>query len=106
MAIRIYLIIISLFTFISCQFNIREKALIDKGNNIIQEIESYQSINKCLPITLTDIGYSVTIEGPIYYQKQDSLSFILWFGTTIGESIEYNSQSKKWEKNNIFIILK
>ena len=32
----------------------------------------------------------------LYYQKRDSNNYILWFGTTLGESVIYYSDSKTW----------
>ena len=31
------------------------------------------------------------------YEKVDSLNYIVWFGTTLGEGIYYYSDTKQWE---------
>lgn len=93
-----YLIIIFNVIFI-CIFscNSRDYQLKKQGNVIIKKIENYRLINHKLPNGLKDIGIEETLEGPIYYNKIDSTKYIIWYGTTLGESIIYNSETKKWE---------
>jgi hypothetical protein len=37
------------------------------------------------------------MEGPVYYYKKDSISYIIWFGENLGDSYAYNSDIKEWK---------
>jgi hypothetical protein len=43
------------------------------------------------------IGIEEKEEGPIYYRKESETKFVLWFGTILGESVTYNSDTKEWK---------
>jgi hypothetical protein len=81
--------------FTSC--NDRERRLIKKGNDLVNKVELYKKNKGKLPASLSDLGIKETEEGPLYYQKRDSLGYKIWFGTSLGESETYYSDSKKWE---------
>ena len=36
-------------------------------------------------------------DGPVYYEKINDGVYILWYGTTLGESNIYNSKKQRWE---------
>lgn len=92
-------IITSIFIsiFLSCHENSREVELKSKGNGIVEKIEIYKHKKGRLPNSLSDLGIEEKVEGPIYYNMIDSSKYIVWFGTTVGESITYSSETKKWE---------
>jgi len=75
-----------------------ETRLIKEGDKVIKKIEQFRSLNNRLPESLTDIGIIVKDEGdpPFYYQKKDSVHYTISFGTILGESKVYHSDSKKW----------
>jgi hypothetical protein len=79
--------------------NRREDHLEIFGYSVIQKIEHYRKSNGFLPEKLTEIEIKETEEGPLYYDKIDDLNYSLSFGTTLGESKIYYSDSKKWEKH-------
>jgi hypothetical protein len=92
------------------------------GNTIIEKIELYKNSNGHPPEWLQSIGYEeydflwIHDGKPIYvdtlisgtsvikineeifcYERKDSINYILWFGTTLGEGVYYYSDSKQWE---------
>ena len=67
------------------------------GNDVIKKIEDYRLKNNRLPETLTDIGLEEKNEGPIYYRKESTTDYIIWYGLTLGESRTYDSKTKKWD---------
>lgn len=75
----------------------RDVELIKQGDKLITKIEAYKKRTGNLPSSLQELGIKETEEGPFYYQKKDSVNFIVWFGTSLGESKTYYSDSKKWE---------
>jgi len=77
----------------------REERLTKAGNEVIKKIEHYRQMNGTLPKSLSDIGIKEKEEGPIYYEKRDSINYTVWFGTSIGESKIYYSDSNRWEQH-------
>ncbi len=99
MKLKFKLIVIILLALTSGSFscNLREKNKIKMGNEIVNEIENFKENKGKLPETLSEIGIKEKEEGPIYYKKQNETKYILWFGTTLGESVTYNSDTKEWK---------
>lgn len=77
----------------------RDNRLMNEGNIIIKKVEEYRGKNNHLPASLLDIGIEIKDEAnpPIYYDKRDSFHYTVSFGTTLGESKIYFSDSRKWE---------
>jgi hypothetical protein len=42
------------------------------------------------------MGLEDSESGPVYYQKTTDSTYIVWFGTVLGESATYKSSTKKW----------
>ena len=67
------------------------------GNTIVERIEEYRAANDSLPDSLAGIGLDESIritiddkDGTLFcYEKVDSLNYIVWFGTTLGDGIYY-----------------
>lgn len=90
--------IVFLFCFFcSCRDN-REKEKL--GEEISVKIENYKTLNGRLPKDLSEIGVVEKMEGPIYYAKKNDTTYILYYGGDLGESIIYNSKTKKWESDH------
>ena len=77
--------------------NSKEDLLIKKGNQIVLKIEEFKNKNGRLPYSLNEINIQEKIEGPFYYEKKDNNSYVLWFGTELGESTTYDSKLKRWQ---------
>ena len=77
---------------------VKEKELIVQGNAIIKKVEAYKKINHKLPIYLEQLG--IKDDGPLYYTTRDSINYIVWYGTTLGESVSYHSEIGKWQEGN------
>jgi hypothetical protein len=79
----------------------REERLVKKGDLIVVGIEKFRNEFRKFPHSMEELGIKEE-EGvdALYYQKRDSNNYILWFGTTLGESVTYYSDSKTWEDRN------
>jgi hypothetical protein len=78
---------------ISCT-NKRERI----GNEIVTKLKEYELKNGCFPEHLTDIGYSETEQGPIYYTKKGChICTVYYAGRSLGQSVVYNWKTGKWE---------
>lgn len=91
-SIYIYIFLLCGFL-LSCKNNKQKK-----GEIIVDLIYNYKRDKGQLPGSLFDLGVDEIEEGPIYYSRQDTDQFIVWYGTDLGESNVYNSNSMKWEK--------
>lgn len=79
----------------SCFHSERNKKV---GNTIVQKIEEFKKTNDSLPNSLHEIGQNDIIDNVLFcYEKVDSVNYMVWFGTTLGEGIYYYSDTKKWE---------
>ncbi len=96
--IKIFLLIIIFYFIFGISYKkIREKKLIKQGNEIVNKIEIYKKKYNKLPDSLEEIGLKSSEEGPLYYNKWDSINYMVSFGTSLGESKIYYSDTKKWE---------
>ena len=66
------------------------------GNEIISQVEAFRKSHGHLPETLKDVGLTDP-DLKVFYQKSGENEYLVWFGTTLGESETYNSSTKKWE---------
>jgi uncharacterized protein YxeA len=75
-----------------------ERNMIQHGNQLVEKVEKYKETHKKLPQDLKDIGVDYKTEDSLfYYSIRDSKNYMIWYGTELGESKTYYSDSKKWE---------
>jgi hypothetical protein len=67
----------------------------DLGNIAISKVEEYRRVKGRLPNSLSEVGVEEDESCPCYCKTSDN-SYIVWNGTTLGESDTYDSQTKKW----------
>ena len=70
-----------------------------QGNEVAAKVERFRNEKGRLPDALGEIGIVETEGGPIYYKKESTTKYIVWFGKELGESATYDSDTKKW--NNL-----
>ena len=68
------------------------------GNAIVSKVEDFRRANRRLPNSLSEVGIEESESGPYYYCKSSDDGYIVWYGTTLGESDTYDSQTKKWSE--------
>jgi hypothetical protein len=71
------------------------------GNLDAQKIDGYRQRTGRLPSHLEDLGIAEGLDGPIYYERCSDTRYILWFGTTLGESMSFDSANRVWVPLNI-----
>lgn len=67
-----------------------------QANKVIAAVDSFQSRHGQLPNTLADMGLPDSEAGPVYYRKTSESTYIVWFGTVLGESATYESATKRY----------
>jgi hypothetical protein len=75
-----------------CYFSERKTS-----NEIIARVDQFRKSTGRLPETLSDIGIEENESCPCYC-KTNSDSYMVWYGTTLGESDTYNSRTKQWSE--------
>jgi hypothetical protein len=73
----------------------RQTELMRQSEPIHEALKAYHLKHGSYPDALDQIGIPSREEGPIYYQRESS-SYLLWFGTSLGESRTYHSSEGYW----------
>lgn len=69
-----------------------------EGKELVEKIEAFKAKYSRLPNSLEEIGLEESDGADVlYYSKRDSLHYTVSFGTALGESKFYYSDSEKWE---------
>ena len=95
--ICIFVIAAILLTTLSTCAGSRKQQLEHAGNRLVAEVETFRKNNGRLPTSLSEIGHKDTEKGPLYYRKENESRYVIWFGTQLGESVTYDSQTQRWE---------
>lgn len=85
------------FIFLLYSCNYYEDEQIEEGNKIVERIETYKLNKGYLPATLEEVDKKSDSEGTFYYERSDSVNYVLWFGTSLGEGMYYYSDTKTWD---------
>ncbi len=89
--------LVLLFSIVMIGCDNAEKKLMKKGDELVVKIEKYKVENGHLPNSLESLGIKETMEGPLFYEKRDSVNYMVYFGTSLGESMIYYSDTKEWD---------
>jgi hypothetical protein len=74
----------------------REHRLMEQSKPIQVSLESYRVTHGYYPAALSRIGVVEKEDGPIYYSRESDSSYLLWFGTSLGESMRFHSSDRTW----------
>jgi hypothetical protein len=68
----------------------------DAAEEIVKRVETFRQQHDRLPGSLSDIGMQGDESGPAYYERKDDQRYIAWYGTTLGHSVVYHSDTRRW----------
>jgi hypothetical protein len=68
----------------------------DAAEEIVKRVETFRHQHDRLPGSLGDIGMQPDESGPAYYERKDDQHYVVWYGTTLGHSIVYHSETRRW----------
>jgi hypothetical protein len=71
-----------------------------QGNQVAKKLEAFRQEHRRLPESLPEMGITVDESGPVFYEKCTDAQYVLWFGTTLGESMTYDTTTGKWRGGN------
>jgi hypothetical protein len=66
------------------------------GNALILHVEAFRAKYGRLPEDLNELG-DKDQDPDVFFQKTSDSDYIVWFGTSLGESEVYNSATHKWD---------
>jgi hypothetical protein len=67
-----------------------------RGAELIDKIEKFRKQNDSLPNNVSELGFLESMgEGP-YYEKNDSVNYIVFFNIGFDNTKTYYSQLKEW----------
>jgi hypothetical protein len=70
------------------------------SNEIVAKVEQFKKSSGRLPEALSEIGVKENESCPCYCKTSND-SYIVWYGTTLGESDTFDSRSRRWSEVNI-----
>jgi hypothetical protein len=71
----------------------------EAGNIAISKIEEFGKVKGRLPYSLSEAGARDDESCPCYCKTGDG-SYLVWYGTKLGESDTYDSETRKWSPGN------
>jgi hypothetical protein len=90
------LIVVSMLTlavgFLGCNYSERKAS-----NRIVARVEQFKNSTGRLPETLSEIGLKENESCPCYCKTSND-RYMVWYGTTLGESDTYDSRTKQWSE--------
>lgn len=91
----IVLAVIGIGTLLFFQYQ-EDKNYKERGESLISKIEEYRKQKGELPNSLFDLGIAEEMgEGP-YYEKKDSLHYIVYFNIGFDNTKIFYSKTKEW----------
>jgi hypothetical protein len=70
---------------------------ISEGNRLVTRIDDFRKTTGRLPDSLSDLGIRETESSLLHYRRVSSNQYVIWFGTSLGESMQFDSQTRRWE---------
>jgi hypothetical protein len=70
------------------------------GDRVVAEVKQFRQQHGHLPNSLDEIGEASSESGLVYYEKKAEDRYIIWYGTSLGESMAYDSTVGRWEAHN------
>lgn len=74
----------------------QHQTYIEKGQELILQVEKFREINGRLPNNISEMGLTETMDAP-FYEKRDSLNYIIYFPMGFDNNFIYYSEKNKWD---------
>ena len=93
----IFILVIICFTTIRLLGYLEYKSYKDKGAVLVEKVEEYKAKHNKLPKSEEDIDFTFEMGNGPFYEKIDSLRYIVYFSIGFDEYFTYSSETKEWE---------
>ena len=94
--LSILIVISILISVIICFRYIENDNYLKRGDELINKIELYRKQYNMLPEDISELGVKESMSDGPYYEKQDSMHYVVFFTIGFDESKVYSSETKKW----------
>jgi hypothetical protein len=74
---------------------------IHQGNGLVLNIEKFRREQGRLPGSVEELAITDADTLRLFYAKCSESRYIVWFGTTLGESMTYTSETRRWHDLNV-----
>lgn len=64
---------------------------------LINKIETFRRLEKRLPNDVKELGLEEPMDNGPYYEKKDSVTFVVFFNIGFDDTYIYYSDTKKWK---------
>lgn len=68
-----------------------------QGIELVIKVEEYRKQNSRLPNSVTDLGLAEPMGVGPYYEKKDSLNYVVFFNIGFDNTKTYYSKTKEWK---------
>ncbi len=68
-----------------------------RGKELINKIEAFRNEHNRLPNAITELQLEEPMNDGPYYEKKDSINYIVFFNIGFDESKTYFSETKQWK---------
>jgi len=94
--IVLFALLFFMFLFIWLRYN-EDNQYEKRGKELISKVEEFRNREGRLPNTISELGLIEPMnEGP-YYQKKDTLHYVVFFNIGFDNLKTYYSETKKWK---------
>ena len=93
---KVLLVVLAVSLIISLLIYKENQTYENKGEYLINKIENFRIKNKRLPNTILELGEKEPMNQGPYYEKKDSVNYIIYFTIGFDEAKIYYSETKKW----------
>jgi hypothetical protein len=70
-----------------------------KADIVVSKVERFRKLQGRLPDRLSEVGMAENESCPCYCKTSNN-SYLVWYGTSLGESETYDSRTGKWSDVN------
>jgi hypothetical protein len=67
------------------------------GDQVVAGVEKFKQERGRLPNSLEELGVKSDESGPVFYEKKSESRYVVWYGTSLGESTTYDSEVRRWD---------
>jgi len=71
-----------------------------EGRSLIDKIETFRQTEHRLPNSVKELGLEEPMNNGPYYEKKDSINYIVFFAVGFDETYIYYSDKNEWKKEH------
>lgn len=68
------------------------------AQDLVNQVEEYKKENKRLPVSAGELGLEEEEDAMAFYEQTTDSTYTIWYGTSLGSSKVYRSETKGWQE--------